>query len=78
MIFTVGSSAIITITSSVSLISSIRSFLKGDSDTFSMILEFVVFGVMLISGLVLPYLMDLWEKSNTKKREKNRRLSWRS
>ncbi len=78
MFFTLGSSAIMTMTSSVSLVSSVRSYLKGDSDSLSLILEFVVFGLMLISGLFLPYLIELWEKRSTKKKEKIRQKKYKA
>ena len=78
MIFTFGSSAIMTMTSSISLFTSVRTFLKGDGDSFSLILEFIVFGFMLISGLFLPYLMELWEKKNTKKKEKLRQKKYKA
>ncbi len=78
IIFTIGSSAIMTMTSSVSIITSIRSFVKGDTDALSLMLEFVVFGLMLVSGLMLPYLMDLWEKHTIKKKERLRQKKYKA
>ena len=76
VIFTVGSSAILTLTSGITLINTIRSFINGQSDAFSLILEFVIFGVMLLTGLFLPMLMDAWQKSNANKREKIRKKKY--
>ena len=77
-IFTLGSSAIITLTSGVTLITSVKSYFSGDSDMFSLIIEFVLFGAMFISGLFLPMLMNSWEKHMDKKKEKIRQKKYRA
>lgn len=76
-ILTLGSSAIIGLTSSVSIITSFRSFTKGETDFFSFVLEVVVFGLMLISSMFIPMLTEAWEKHRTKKREKLRQKKYK-
>ncbi len=78
IIFTFGTSAIMTLTSSVSLINSIRTYAKGQGDLFSLIMELIVFGLMMIVSLFIPMLMEKWEKRNIKKKESMRQEKYRS
>ena len=76
-IFTIGSSAIMTMTSSVSLVTSFRNFLTGNGDALSLVLEVIVFGLMLVTGLFLPMLMEAWEKHVVRKKEKLRQKKYK-
>ncbi len=75
-VFTIGSSAVLTITSATSLVSSVYSFAKGSSDVLTLVLESVIFGSMLVVGLFLPLLMERWEKNSLKKKEKLRQTKY--
>ena len=55
MIFTMGLSAILTMISLVNLITCIRNYLNEKNDSISFIIETVIFGLMLIIGLIFPY-----------------------
>ena len=66
-IFTMGSSAIVTLMSITSLVNSIRNYLNGNGDLFSLLMDLFIFGLMMVMGLFLPMLMEMWEKQRAKK-----------
>lgn len=76
-IFTTGSSAIMGITSSLTLLTSFNSYKNGNSDTVSFFTEVAICGLMLISSFFIPFLTEKWEKGNEKKREKKRQEKYR-
>ncbi|MBE6161654.1 MAG: type VII secretion protein EssC [Firmicutes bacterium] len=77
LIFTIGSTALMSLTSAMTLISSLLSYLKGNGDLMSLIISFTMSAVMLITGLLLPTLMEKWQKKQEIKYEKTRQTKYR-
>ncbi len=76
-IFTVGSSAIFSLISGVTLVNSIRQFLAGSLDAISFLIEVTVFGLILISSLFIPMAMEKYQSHLAKKKEKLRQRKYK-
>ncbi len=72
LLLTVGSSAVIGITSCITGISALNGLMTGTISMFNAILEFSMCILMLISCILFPILIDLWQKKRIKKKEKLR------
>lgn len=75
-IFTVGSSALLFITSGTSLISSINSLKNDKSSRLLLVFEIIAFGITFITSVFLPMLMNKWEESMEKKNERKRQVKY--
>ena len=69
MILSVGSSAIIGITSCMTGISAVHGLMTGDTDTFSAVLELVMCAMMLTACLLFPMITEMYQKRQLKKHE---------
>ncbi len=77
MVLTIGSSAIIGITSCVTGISALNGLMNGTVDLFNAVLEFIMCGLMLVACILFPMLMDMWQKKRIKKKEKLRQRRYK-
>ena len=77
MLLTVGSSAIIGITSCITGISALNGLMTGTMDLFNAILEFIMCGLMLVACILFPMLMDMWQKKRIKKKEQLRQRRYK-
>ena len=72
LIISIGSSALIGITSCFTGISAIHQLQRGTIDTFNFFMELAICIIMLLSSFALPIFTELWQKKQIDKREKLR------
>lgn len=77
MILSVGSSAIIGITSCMTGIYAFQGLITKTITVFEAILEFVMCGLMLVACIVFPLLTDTWQKHQRKKDEERRQKRYK-
>lgn len=75
-IFTYGSSALMLLTSSTNLVSTMQQYLKGTSDMLTLLPQLITFGAMFITSLFLPFLMEKWQKMIILKKERLRKKKY--
>ncbi len=72
MFLTVGTSAIIGLTSCVTGVSAVHGLLTGTTDKFNAYMQLIICFLMLIACIGFPMLVALWQKNRIKKKERLR------
>ena len=76
-LISVGSTALMSLTSIFTLISSVNNYMRGTGDLFSLISQMVMAGGMLVTSFLLPTIIDKWQKKQEKKNELVRQKRYR-
>ena len=77
LILSVGSSAIIGISSCITGISAVTGLMNGTMDKMDAYLQLAMCFLMLISCFAIPIIADIWQKNQRKKREDLRQRRYR-
>ncbi len=77
MILTIGSSAIIGITSCMTGISAVKGIATHTIETFDAIIELTMCALMLVASTLFPILTESWQKKQSKKREERRQNKYK-
>ncbi len=72
IILTIGSSALMGVTSCFTGLTAIRDRSKGTMDDFSFFVQIGICLIMLVSSVLLPIITEWWQRRQEKKREKLR------